>query len=184
MNRRTITGLAVAAGYVLTIVAANWAIQNIGTPTPGGTRVVPVGFGHSAPAGVFFAGLAFTLRDVTQELLGKAATLAAIAAGCLVSFTLGDGRIALASALAFGASELADFAVYTPLRERGKALAVFASNVVGLVVDSALFLYAAFGSLLFIEGQIIGKLWTLVPAVAVAALIDLRRRSPRTPAIA
>ena len=79
----------------------------------------------------------------------------------------------MASAVAFLLSELADFAVYQPLRERRWLLAVFASNVVGLVIDSILFLQIAFGSLDFIEGQIIGKLWTTVFAVVV--LLALRR---------
>jgi uncharacterized PurR-regulated membrane protein YhhQ (DUF165 family) len=79
----------------------------------------------------------------------------------------------VASAVAFLFSELADFAVYQPLRERRRLLAVFASNVVGLVIDSILFLWIAFGGLDFIEGQIIGKLWTTVFAVVV--LLALRR---------
>ena len=49
--------------YIATIFAANWAIATFG--------VVPVGFGLMAPAGVYFAGLAFTLRDLTQERLGS-----------------------------------------------------------------------------------------------------------------
>jgi len=44
------------ATYILTIFAANWAITQFG--------LVPVGFGLLAPAGVYFAGLAFTLRDL------------------------------------------------------------------------------------------------------------------------
>lgn len=51
-----------AALYVCTIVAANAAIQRFG--------MVPVGFGLLAPAGVYFAGLAFTLRDLTQDTPG------------------------------------------------------------------------------------------------------------------
>jgi hypothetical protein len=45
--------------------------------------------------------------------------------------------------------------------------------VVGLVIDSILFLQIAFGSLDFIEDQIIGMLWTTVFAVVV--LLALRR---------
>lgn len=45
--------------------------------------------------------------------------------------------------------------------------------MVGLVIDSILFLQIAFGSLDFIEGQIIGMLWTTVFAVVV--LLALRR---------
>jgi hypothetical protein len=75
--------------------------------------------------------------------------------------------------VAFLFSELADFAVYQPLRERRWLLAVFASNAVGLGIDSILFPQIAFGSLHFIEGQIIEKLWTTVFAVVV--LLALRR---------
>jgi uncharacterized PurR-regulated membrane protein YhhQ (DUF165 family) len=50
-------------GYITTIFAANWAISAFG--------IIPVGFGLMAPAGVYFAGLAFTLRDLTQEKLGR-----------------------------------------------------------------------------------------------------------------
>ena len=55
--------------------------------------------------------------------------------------------------------------VYTPLAERHFLGAVTASNVVGTVVDSALFLWLAFGSLALIEGQVVGKL--LMTAVAL-----------------
>lgn len=134
--------------YVATIFAANWAISRFG--------VVPVGFGLVAPAGVYFAGLAFTLRDLVQESLGRRWTLGATVAGAALS-ALVSLQFALASGTAFLLSELADFLVYTPLRERNWLRAVFASNVVGLVADSALFLALAFGSLEYLLGQIIGK---------------------------
>ena len=154
-----------AVGYLLTIVAANWAIQRFG--------LVPVGFGLMAPAGVYFAGLAFTLRDLTQEALGRWWCVGAIVAGAGLSFLLGDGRIALASGTAFLLSELADFAVYQPLREKRWLLAVGLSNTVGAVVDSALFLWLAFGSLAFLPGQVVGKSW--VTLVAVIVLWGVRR---------
>ena len=65
----------------------------------------------------------------------------------------------VASATAFLVSELLDFAVYTPLRERNWPLAVAASNAVGLVCDSVLFLWLAFGNFDFLRGQIVGKTW-------------------------
>ena len=58
--------------------------------------------------------------------------------------------------------DAADFAVYTPLQSRGLVLAVLASSVVGLIADSILFLWLAFGSLDFLAGQILGKLWMVV----------------------
>ena len=50
-------------------------------------------------------------------------------------------------------SELADFAVYTPLRERHLTLATVLSGLVGSIVDSVIFLSLAFGSLDFIVGH-------------------------------
>lgn len=158
-------------GYILTIPLANWAITTFG--------LVPVGFGLMAPAGVYCAGLAFTLRDLTQESLGRAWTLGAIGAGALLSLAVSDPFVAAASASAFLVSEMADFAVYQPLRERRWLAAVALSNTVGLVVDSALFLWLAFGSLDFLVGQVVGKAWVTVLAVALlAAWRSSRRRVP------
>ena len=160
-------GWLVAALYVGTVFAANWAIQRFGA--------VPVGFGLAAPAGVYFAGLAFTLRDLTHEALGRRAVLAAIAAGAACS-ALVSPRFALASGTAFLLSELADYAVYAPLRRRHWLGAVALSNAVGLVLDSVLFLGLAFGSLAFLPGQVVGKAW--MTALAVALLWLWRRRGP------
>lgn len=153
--------------YTATVPAANWAITTYG--------VVPVGFNMMAPAGVLFAGLAFTLRDLTQESLGRWWTLAAIGVGALLSLAVSAPFVAVASATAFLVSELADYAVYTPLRERGWLRAVFASNCVGLVTDSALFLWLAFGDLTFLPGQVWAKLWMTLAAVAVLAVVRQQR---------
>jgi uncharacterized PurR-regulated membrane protein YhhQ (DUF165 family) len=159
--------------YITTIFAANWAIATFG--------VVPVGFGLMAPAGVYFAGLAFTFRDLTQERLGRLPVVGAILVGAGLS-ALVSPQFALASGIAFLFSELADFAVYTPLRDRGFLRAVFASNVVGAVLDSALFLILAFGSLEFFWGQVAGKMWItlaflpLLWGVRVAVLNGQRAR--------
>ena len=150
--------------YIGTIFAANWALVTFG--------LVPVGFGLLAPAGVYFAGLAFTFRDLTQDGLGRAWTFGAIVVGAGLS-ALVSPQFALASGTAFLLSETADLLVYTPLRERHWLGAVALSNTVGLVVDSALFLALAFGSLAFLPGQVVGKLW--MTALAVGALWLLRR---------
>ena len=44
-------------------------------------------------------------------------------------------------------------------------LAVVASSLVGLVADSILFLWLAFGSLDYLAGQILGKLWMVLIAL-------------------
>lgn len=163
-------GYAALAAYIAVIVGANLAVQRYG--------LVPVGFGLLAPAGVYLAGLGFTLRDLVHRTLGPKLVLAGIAAGAAVSFAVASPALAVASAVAFGFSELADMAVYTPLAKRHWLAAVAASNTVGLVIDSALFLWLAFGSLQFLPGQITGKAWMTGLAVAVlwAGRYAMRRR--------
>jgi queuosine precursor transporter len=153
--------------YLATIVAANWAINTFGP--------VPVWFGLMAPAGVYFAGLALTLRDIVQDQLGRRAVVIAVVVGAGLSAFVSAREIAMASGIAFLFSELADFMVYTPLRERNWVGALLASNVVGLVVDSVLFLSLAFGSLDFLPGQVVGKAWMTL--LAVAALWLWRRQT-------
>lgn len=164
------TGFIALAGYVGTIFAANWAISTFG--------LVPVGFGLYAPAGVYFAGLAFTLRDLVQDRLGKGWTVGAILLGGALSWLVSPA-FAVASGGAFLVSELADFAVYTPLRERRWLWAVGLSNTVGLVIDSALFLWLAFGSLDFLAGQVVAKFYVSLATVAVLwSARAIRQRGP------
>lgn len=95
-------------------------------------------------AGTFTAGLALLVRDWLDDVAGRLWVLAAIVAGAALSYVMTPGwRLALASGLAFAVSELADWAVYRPLRARGWARAAMASNVVGAVLDSLLFLSVA-----------------------------------------
>lgn len=155
--------------YLATIVAANWALTTYG--------FVSVGFGLIAPAGVFFAGLAFTLRDITHESLGRWWVVGAIVLGAGLSYWVSAPFVAQASGIAFLCSELADMAVYEPLRQRRWLLAVACSNVVGFVVDSALFLWLAFGSLEFIQGQLLGKFY--MTALAIAVLFAWRKWNAR-----
>jgi uncharacterized PurR-regulated membrane protein YhhQ (DUF165 family) len=149
-------GGAALAAFVATVYAANWLIEHYG--------LVSVGFGYVAPAGVFAAGAAFVLRDVVHRTLGTAAVVAGIVVGAALSYTVSPA-FAAASATAFLVSELADLVVYTPLARRTFLGAMIASNTVGLVVDSVLFLWLAFSSLAFLEGQIIGKAWMTLLAV-------------------
>lgn len=166
--RRTI---ALALAYAGTIVAANYAVANFGP--------IPVGFGLVAPAGVLFAGLAFTIRDLLHDAAGWRVTVAAIVVGCAVSLATGGPveKIAYAGGAAFLLSELLDMAIYAPLRERRWLVAVALSNLAGLLIDSALFLWLAFGSMAFLPGQVWGKLAMTGVAVAVLAVVRTRRRA-------
>ena len=48
----------------------------------------------------------------------------------------------------------------------------------GTLVDSALFLWLAFGSLAFLSGQVVGKLW--MTALAVGLIMLWRRMVPQS----
>lgn len=152
-------GFAFFVAYIACIPIANWLIQHVGTVCPpDGPCLIPVAPGGlMAPSGVLMVGLALVLRDLVQRRLGIACGLAAIGAGTALSAALAPAPLVVASAVAFLLSELVDFAVYTPLQKRGLVLAVAASSFIGLVADSLLFLWLAFGNLEFIAGQIVGK---------------------------
>jgi uncharacterized PurR-regulated membrane protein YhhQ (DUF165 family) len=181
MNKRTrrlAEGIACLALFTLTIPAANWMIGHVGTACPrGGPCLIPVAPGLMAPSGVVMIGLALVLRDLVQRRLGLAAAIGAIVMGAALSALLAPPAIVVASTGAFLLSELADLLVYTPLQRRGFVRAVLASSLVGLVVDSAVFLYLAFGSLEFLAGQVVGKAWMVL--LALPFVHWLRRRDER-----
>jgi uncharacterized PurR-regulated membrane protein YhhQ (DUF165 family) len=157
--------LILVAAFAATVPIANWLIGHVGTECmPGGPCVVPVGFGLTAPSGVLMIGLALVLRDAVQEVGGVRAALVAIAIGVVLSLLVAPPALVVASVAAFVLAELADLAVYTPLRKRRLGLAVMLSGLVGAVIDSAVFLWLAFGSLDFMAGQVVGKLWMSLAA--------------------
>lgn len=185
MNRRPLYATAYAAAFVGCILAANHVTTEFGR--------VPVWFGLTATAGTYFAGLAFVLRDNLQDALtrpgttppltpaaGKNVTRAVILAGAVLSFVVSAPAIAFASAAAFGVSEMLDLAVYSPLRDRGGYVrAGTASNIVGTVVDSLVFLtIAGFPLWESLPGQIVGKL--SVTAVTMAIVLGVRYTRTRS----
>jgi len=173
-------GIAAFACYLASIPLANWMIQHVGTVClPQGPCLVPVAPEILAPSGVLTVGAALVLRDVVQRCLGLSWGLLAIAIGTLLSSLVAPPALVLASGSAFALSELADFGVYTPLQRHRLTLALVGSSVVGLIVDSVVFLLLAFGSLEFLPGQVIGKLWAVLIAVP---LVRLLRRVAPTPA--
>jgi uncharacterized PurR-regulated membrane protein YhhQ (DUF165 family) len=178
VSRRSIEGYAFLVAFTLCIPAANWMIGNLGTNcVPNGPCLIPVAPGLMAPSGVLMIGLALVLRDLVQRRLGLRWAIAAILAGAALSAGIAPPALVIASGAAFLISELADLAVYTPLQRRRLVLAVFASGIVGLIVDSAVFLYLAFGNLDFLAGQIVGKSWMIV--LALPAIAWLRSRDQK-----
>ena len=176
--RQRLEGFLFLAAFGLCIPAANWLIGNAGTVCPADSPcLIPVAPGLMAPSGVLMVGLALVLRDLVQRRLGLGWAGGAILTGAILSALFAPPSLVVASAVAFLLSELADLAVYTPLQRRRLVLAVVSSSVVGLVVDSAVFLYLAFGSLEFLAGQVIGKAWMVLFATPLIAW--LRRRDAR-----
>lgn len=178
LSRRQLEGVLFLVAFALTIPAANWLIGNVGTKCiPNGPCLIPVAPGLMGPSGVVMIGLALVLRDLVQRRLGVRWAVAAILAGALLSGLVAPAKLVMASAVAFLIAELADLAVFTPLQRRGLVLAVAASSVVGLVVDSMIFLQLAFGNLDFLMGQVVGKAWMVLAALPFVAW--LRRRDER-----
>lgn len=160
--------------FMLTVPIANYMIGNVGTVClDNGPCLIPVGFGLMAPSGVLLIGLALVLRDWLQDLTNWRWSAVAVFLGAIISWLTSDPFVAVASAVAFFTAEMLDLAVYTPLREKGKSLAVLASGIVGSFVDSMLFVYLAFGSLDFSVGNTVGKLYA---TALVAALFYIRSK--------
>jgi queuosine precursor transporter len=165
----------VLALFMATIPLANWLISNIGTScVPNGPCLIPVGFGLTAPSGVLMVGAALVLRDIVHELYGWRGSILAVVFGAAFSWAISSPYLAVASGLAFLLSELADTMVYAPLRKQRFYAAVLLSGLVGSVVDSAIFLLIAFGSLEYLAGQIVGKAWMTMLAIPVIVAVRTR----------
>jgi queuosine precursor transporter len=170
--------LAASAAYVLVILAANYLTAWFG--------LVPAGFGLLVTAGTYAAGLALLARDVVQREAGLPAVVACIAAGGILSWWLATPRLAVASVVAFLLAESLDTLVFTPLERHGWNRAVIASNVVGAIVDTFVFLELAGYPITrqTVGGQLLVKIgYTTLVVLAVAALIrwGVRRAVPVAP---
>ena len=186
LDRRTTEGLVFLALFTACIPAVNWIILNVGTVCPPNSPcLIPVlppainvldGFQSwlMAPSSVLVVGLAFVLRDLVQRRLGFGWAAGAVVVGAGLSALLAPPQLVLASGVAFLIAEMADLLVYTPLQKRRLILAVLLSSIVGLVIDSMIFLQLAFGSLDFLWGQVVGKSWMVLLALPFVAW--LRRR--------
>jgi uncharacterized PurR-regulated membrane protein YhhQ (DUF165 family) len=168
-------GLVYFAAFAATVPLANFLIGNVGTVcVPMGPCLIPVAPGLLAPSGVLVIGAALVLRDLVHETMGARSALLAILVGAALSLGFASPGLAVASVAAFVLAEVADLIVYSKIRARSFGLAILASGLVGAFVDSAAFLLLAFGSLDYLAGQVVGKVWAT--ALAFGAL-SLRRDS-------
>lgn len=168
-------GFLFLALFIACIPAANYLIQHVGTfCVPQGPCLIPLGFGVSAPSGVLMIGVALVLRDLVQRRLGVWAGFAAVVIGAAISALLAPPALVLASGVAFLLSEGADMLIFTPLQRKGLVKAAFFSSLAGVVVDSFVFLFLAFGSLAHLEGQVLGKLMMVILALPLLTLLRAR----------
>lgn len=170
--RKNMLGAILIVAYIATIPAANFLIGNVGTVCiPQGPCLIPVAPGILAPSGVLMIGAALLFRDLVQRTYGIPWSLGCIFVGTVLSGFVAPPALAIASGMAFLTSELSDFAVYTPLARKRFVLALMASCLVGSLIDSALFLWLAFGSLDHMLGQIIGKLYAVAAFAVIRPLV-------------
>jgi queuosine precursor transporter len=168
--------LAVLTGlYVAVVVSAQ-----VGT-----NKIVDVPFTDlTAPGGTYLIGIALSLIELAHRTaptrrqgfinaqvmvacgFGGSALIAAYLAildamppdDALFDRLSGTWRIVLGSLVAFLISETIDNSFGAWLRDRvHDAVRVVATNAVSVPLDSVVFLFVAFGSLEFIEGQIVVK---------------------------
>lgn len=161
-----------AVGSFLTLVVA----ANVLTATYG---LIAVGLGLMATAGTWAAGLVLLARDWVNDTAGRWAVLACVAGGAGLSAVLAGPQLALASGVAFAVAELADWAVYSPLRRKGWARAAIASGIVGSLVDTLIFLaLAGFPIWLALPGQMLAKTTATLAVVGlvVTGRVVLRHR--------
>ena len=163
----TVAGLVIATAYVGTVVTANWTSIHWSALVLGQVVV---------PAGTLWAGITFTLRDLLHDTLGAWGVITGIAVGTGMSWLLASPQIAVASVVAFAVSETLDSVIYTLLRHRSRIWAVAMSNVVGLLVDTLLFVPLAFGSLTAVPGQLVGKTIATALALPLLRLVQPCRR--------
>ncbi|MEX1217474.1 MAG: VUT family protein [Acidimicrobiales bacterium] len=130
-------GVGCFVAFLVAVPFANWWLRE------NGLWIAPV-LGP-LPSALWVVGITFVLRDLIQLTIGRRWAWLAILAGTVLSFWLASPSLALASGVAFLASESIDAAIFTPIANRGRfLLAVTISGYCAGFLDSALFLRIAF----------------------------------------
>ena len=155
--------------YIALIVFVNWAFVVVDpVRLPGGVIWPPI---------TIFVGFVFVVRDFAQREIGHY-VLGAMGIGVVFSYLMAGPEVALASAVAFLISEMADWAVYSfsklPLSQR-----VIWSSVISTPIDTLIFLSML--GFFSVTGAAVMTLSKLVGAIIVWWLI--RRREQRGDAL-
>jgi uncharacterized PurR-regulated membrane protein YhhQ (DUF165 family) len=158
--------------------------------------------GLSAPGGTYLIGLALALIEIAhhtaptrregwvnaQIMIAMGFAASVILAGWIAvvdamhgavpshfGFLAGTWRIVVGSLAAFAVSETIDNLIGAWMRGRfPDAVRVVATNAVSTPLDSLVFLAVAFGSLSFIEGQIVAKMEATI-VLGIPIVLILRR---------
>jgi uncharacterized PurR-regulated membrane protein YhhQ (DUF165 family) len=154
---------------------------------PGGTYLIGVALAlieiahHTAPTrreGWLNAQIMIAMGFLASAILAAWIAIVDAMHGARPSdfgFLAGTWRIVLASLAAFLVSETVDNAIGAWLRGRvSDPIRVVTTNAVSAPLDSLVFLAAAFGSLAFIEGQIVAKMEATV-LLGIPLVLILRR---------
>lgn len=172
MTQPARAGIASAA-LLATVIAANYLSARYG--------LVSAGFGLLVSAGTYAAGAALAIRDALDRAGGLKWVLPTLVAGIALSAIVAGPQLAMASAVAFGLSELVDLGVFRALRRRSLVAAIAGSNLIGAIVDTLVFLPLAGFPLTPVSagGQVLVKaVYLTVAALAVlAALRNSRARA-------
>lgn len=153
---------AAVVAYLASIVAGVVAIDTFG--------VVQIPGGFYAPAAVYVVGVTLVLRDLVHEVAGRRVALVAVIVASILSAAF-SWQLALASGVSFLVAETLDLVVYDRIRRSTSIpVGMLVSNAISIPVDSIIFLSLAFGSLTFLQGQMVGKGLATLAAVAVVAL--------------
>lgn len=124
--------------YIASILAVNWLFAP--------SQIIPNVTTWATPWGDLLlanlvVGAVFVLRDYAQRDIGHRILLATLLAGGL-TYSMVDPVIAVASLIAFAASELADWGVFSfwkkPLQQR-----ILVSSLIAVPLDTVLFQYLA-----------------------------------------
>jgi queuosine precursor transporter len=124
-----------AMAYMVTVAVINVGFAEL--------PMWPLPDGGQLPAMAVVAGAVFVVRDYVQQRIGHW-VLAVMAAGLALSWWLASPAVALASGVAFMASEVIDWAVFSTVRT-SMMRRVVVSSVVAVPVDTVVFLGVAFG---------------------------------------
>ena len=156
------------AAFVAVVISANAVTASLGVVT---------WLGINATAGTWLAGFAFVARDAVHDALDARWVVGCILAGAAISAAFSPA-LALASAAAFLLAETADYAIYAPLRNRGRTRAALASNLAGSVVDSLVFLALAGFPLSLVWAQVGLKFATTTAFVLALGGVRALLRQP------